>query len=57
MGNGKMKREIENGKFIFHFFCLFVLDLLFIMRNRWFSSISTLSSKNVQWQNSRNRVN
>ena len=57
MGNGKMKREIENGKFIFHFFCLFVLDLLFIMRNRWFSSISTFSSKNVQWQNSRNLIN
>ena len=28
----KWQREIENGKFIFHFF-LFVLDLLFIYYN------------------------
>ena len=48
-----MNGEFEMGKWelIFNFFGL---GLLFIIRNRYFSLISTFSFKNVQGQNQRN---
>ena len=51
-----MNGEFEMGKWelIFNFFGL---GLLFIIRNRYFSSISTFSFKNVQGQNQRNDMN
>ena len=41
MGNGKMKWKIEYGKLIFSI--LFVLDLLFIMRSKYFAVVIGLS--------------
>ena len=51
-----MNGEFEMGKWelIFNFFGL---GLLFIIRNRYFSLISTFSFKNVQGQNQRNVMN
>ena len=48
-----MNGEFEMGEWelIFNFFGL---GLLFIIRNRYFSLISTFSFKNVQGQNQRN---
>lgn len=53
---GMRSGKLKIGNSFFNFFFPLVSDLLFIMRTRYFASISTFSFKNFQGQNSRHEM-